>query len=92
MIYVALNATPSSSPFVIKQLYALATFLVISDKSGKSSSPIPPSSSGVIVHYLCTNFESTEHPSNSHPSLLNYGAALLNALISVGHTNVKSKG
>ena len=92
MTQVALRATPLSSPDLIKQPQADEISWLRSDRSGNLSGPIPPFSSGVIVHCLCTKWESTEHPTSYAPIFSNSSDLALNALISVGHTNVKSSG
>ncbi len=57
-----------------------------------SISPSPPSFLALRVYSIWENLESTEQATTSHPTSLNYLALLLNAIISVGQTKVKSNG
>jgi hypothetical protein len=66
--------------------------LVTSARSGIYIYPRPPSFLDFLQYSICENLESIEHPTTSQPTLLNYLALLLNAIISVGQTNVKSSG
>lgn len=54
--------------------------------------PKPPSLRGVLIQAKWVNGESIEQPTSSQPAFLNSSAALLKAIISVGHTKVKSNG
>lgn len=55
-------------------------------------SPMPPSSLSVWIQARWTNFESTDTPRISAFRALNSSILSEKAVISVGHTNVKSKG
>jgi hypothetical protein len=54
--------------------------------------PRPPSLRGVSIHRRCTNALSMLQPSTCVSSSWNFALASENAMISVGHTKVKSKG
>ena len=92
IIYVARNATPCYYPYSHKQPNDLDIYFVMSDNNGISIYPNPPYLRLFIVYSICEYFESTEHAITSHPVYLNYLALFPNAIISVGHTNVKSNG
>jgi len=87
-----MNRPRSAMPSPVSTPYASAISFFRSATSGYFRSPRPPSLRGVWIHARWVNWESTETPRISAPIFLNSSWRSLNAVISVGHTNVKSSG
>ena len=83
-----LNATESPN----KTSKSFEICFVISATNGNLTLPIPPFSTGVSLHAKCENWESTEQPITWIPLSSNSLILFENAIISDGHTNVKSNG
>lgn len=92
IIYVALIATPASSPDSIKHSKSFDIYFFRSDNIGIFISPSPPCFLGFFVYCICEYWESTEQAIIYVLTLSNYSDASENPTISVGHTNVKFNG
>ena len=66
--------------------------LLTSAIRGSLTGPRPPWSRGVRTHCRCVNFESVLTATTFVLMAAKSSTAFENATISVGHTNVKSKG
>src|SRR3569623_278921 len=82
------SATPSGCSMTKARVISCLT----SATMGKPTGPMPPFSTGVLRQAAWVNCESIDTPPSSAPRSRNLAARLLWAMISVGHTKVKSNG